>query len=208
MQHLPDLTDTDSAPLLTGAGAALTGTDLSVLQLRCMELSRDVARMRRLLEDLVQQVDSPRLGQKLRAKSKARQLTSSHDHHRRLMPRSVSQRSTENGKNIAPVRSKLERACRIALMETQEPVSVETIYDRIERRGSFTFAGYKHPFRAIMLAMGAMVRQGEASLYNEGGHRRWRWDAPFEQPASVPVPDLSTSVVPSLPRVTSQVSFP
>jgi len=85
------------------------------------------------------------------------------------------------------VRSELARACRIALMETSEPVSVEGIYDRIRRRGSFTFAGYKHPFRAIVLAMGAMVRSGEVGLFNDGGCRRWRWLAgrtPFEEPTS------------------------
>jgi len=83
------------------------------------------------------------------------------------------------------VRSKLGRACLIALMEANEPASVETIYDRIERRGSFTFAGYKHPFRAIVLAISAMVKQGEASLLDEEGRRRWRWEserAPSEQP--------------------------
>jgi hypothetical protein len=72
------------------------------------------------------------------------------------------------------VRSKLGRACRIALMETTEPASVETIYDRIERRGSFTFARYKRPLRAILLVMSAMVKRGEASLLNEAGRRRWR----------------------------------
>jgi hypothetical protein len=196
MQQLPDLSDTDSAPLPTTAGAALTGTDLDGLLLRYSELSRDVARMRRLLEDLVQHVDSPGLGHRVRAQGNARQLTSSHDHDRRPMARSTSRRSSGNGKNVGPVGSKLERACRIALMETYEPVSVETIYDRIERRGSFTFAGYKHPFRAIVLAMGAMVRHGEASLCIEEEHRRWRWETPLEQPAFVTVPDGSASVVP------------
>jgi hypothetical protein len=45
------------------------------------------------------------------------------------------------------VRSELARASRIALMEANESVSVETIYDRIERREFFSFVGYKHPFR-------------------------------------------------------------
>ena len=59
-------------------------------------------------------------------------------------------------------------------METNEPASMETIYDRIERRGSYTFAGYRHPFRAIVLALDAMVERGEASLLDEAGQRRWR----------------------------------
>jgi hypothetical protein len=60
-------------------------------------------------------------------------------------------------------------------MEANQPASVEAIYDRIERRGSITFAGYKRPFRAIALAMNALVKQGEASLLPESGSRRWRW---------------------------------
>jgi hypothetical protein len=82
------------------------------------------------------------------------------------------------------MRWELERACRIALLEAGGPVSVEALYDRIERRGPITFAGYKRPFRAIVLAMNALVKRGEASLSNE---RRWRLGrerAPLEQPTS------------------------
>jgi hypothetical protein len=61
-------------------------------------------------------------------------------------------------------------------MEANQPASVEAIYDRIERRGSITFAGYKRPFRAITLAMNALVKQGEASVSQESGSRRWRWE--------------------------------
>ena len=85
-------------------------------------------------------------------------------------------RSPANPKSKRPRRSELERACRIALMEANQPASVEAIYDRIERRGSITFAGYKRPFRAIALAMNALVKQGEASLLQESGSRRWRWE--------------------------------
>jgi hypothetical protein len=60
-------------------------------------------------------------------------------------------------------------------MEATEPMSLETIYDRIERRGSYTFAGYRHPFRAMVLALNGMVKQGEASFLREEGHRCWRW---------------------------------
>ena len=61
-------------------------------------------------------------------------------------------------------------------MEANQPASVEAIYDRIERRGSITFAGYKRPFRAIALVMNALVKQGEASLLKGPGSRRWRWE--------------------------------
>src|SRR5271154_6696310 len=77
---------------------------------------------------------------------------------------------------------KLERACRIVLMEIEEPASVEVIYDRIVKRGCVVFAGYRRPFRAITLAMTSLVRRGEvawcvrhnkASVIRGGRTRFW-----------------------------------
>jgi hypothetical protein len=78
-----------------------------------------------------------------------------------------------------PPRAELERACRIALMETEEPVSVERIYDRIVRRESLMFLSYKRPFRAIALAMGSLVKLGEARLQRTGSQRRWHRAIPI-----------------------------
>jgi hypothetical protein len=74
-----------------------------------------------------------------------------------------------------PQRWELERACRIALMEAADAVTIETIYDRIQKRGSLTFTGYRRPFRAIALAMNALVKRGEATLSVPASARRWRW---------------------------------
>jgi hypothetical protein len=63
-----------------------------------------------------------------------------------------------------PTRVQLERACRIALMETDHPVSVEMVYERIVRRGSLEFVGYKRPFRVIASALTTLVKRGEARL--------------------------------------------
>jgi len=85
---------------------------------------------------------------------------------------------------------KLERACRIALMEMEEPASVEVIYDRIVKRGCLAFAGYKRPFRAITLAMTSLVRRGEAdcclkqnnaSVMRGGRTRYWFRANPWPQ---------------------------
>lgn len=74
-----------------------------------------------------------------------------------------------------PPRIALERACRIALMEAEGPASVETIYDRIVRRGSLLFFGYKRPLRAIATAMSALVKRGEAALHpSTDDSRSWR----------------------------------
>ena len=63
-----------------------------------------------------------------------------------------------------PPRSELERACRIALLETEQPESVESIYERIVRRESLQFFSYKRPFQVIASAMSTLVRRGEAIL--------------------------------------------
>jgi hypothetical protein len=82
-----------------------------------------------------------------------------------------------------PRRTELERACRIALVEAEEPVSVEAIYERIVRRGSVNFFSYKRPFRAIALAMSSLTKKGEVILVvdrgsaggsGRGDQRRWR----------------------------------
>jgi len=78
-----------------------------------------------------------------------------------------------------PQRVELERACRIALMEKEGPASVELIYDRIVRRGSLMFLSYKRPFRAITLALGALVKLGQASLLKTGRQRRWQRAIPL-----------------------------
>ena len=91
-------------------------------------------------------------------------------------------RSLIHTKVRRPPRAALERACRIALMEVEEAVSVETIYDHIVRRGSLSFYGYKRPLRAISSAMSALVKRGEALLlanvnrcWRMGGRQRlWR----------------------------------
>lgn len=78
-----------------------------------------------------------------------------------------------------PPRAGLMRACRIALMETEEPVSAEMIYERIIRRGSLMFWSYKRPFRAISGAMSALVKLGEACLLKTGRQRRWHRTIPI-----------------------------
>jgi len=58
-------------------------------------------------------------------------------------------------------------------MESGRPLRVEAIYERILRRGSLTFLGYKRPFRAITCAMARLVTLGEACLVRSGRERSW-----------------------------------
>jgi hypothetical protein len=170
-----------TSPPVTG-GVTVAGADLGILLLRYSELRRDVARLRDLLEDLSQHVGTQRALKRSRARLVSQLPTPSQDaHHTKGRVR----RRSPDQDDETRVRSRLERACLIALMESSEAVAVETIFDRIQRRGSLSFADYKHPFRAIVLAMGALVRRGEAVLSNEQGRRRWCWtpDRPsLEQP--------------------------
>jgi hypothetical protein len=179
MQTLHSVSDHNDSPPLSGGELNVASADSpSILLTRYLELSRDVARIRHVLEDLAQQVTSARLGAGPRsvAKRRPRRLASAPDHDGEPIQSPKSSRRLSENDETRPARSKLERACLIAMMESGEPLAVETIYHRIRRRESFTFAGYKHPFRAIVLTMGALVRHGEARLLNEQGIRRWSWD--------------------------------
>jgi hypothetical protein len=89
-------------------------------------------------------------------------------------PKSRQLRSLIRLQEKRPPRTALERACRIALMEADGPASPETIYDRIVRRGSLPFFGYKRPLRAIASAMSALVKRGEASLHADDESSCWK----------------------------------
>ena len=90
-------------------------------------------------------------------------------------------RSLLRVRHSRPPRAHLERACRIALLESERPLSVEAIYEHIMRRGSLTFLGYKRPFRAITYAMARLVRLGDACLVKTGGERSWCRPMPREE---------------------------
>ncbi len=179
---LPDV-DPISPPLAEEVTAA--AAELNTLLSRCSELSQDLVRMHDLLERIAHNVARSSVG-KVRRGYQSDNLSKSSDYRRRWTVQSTFRRIAEKSGGRTPVCSELARACRIALIETNEPAAVETIYDRIQRRGSFSFAGYKHPFRAIMLALSAMVKHGEATVFSEAGRRRWRWKTEgiqFERPA-------------------------
>jgi hypothetical protein len=180
------LPDPGPAPALITAELGSANAELNTLLLRCSELSKDLARMHSLLKRLAHNTDLRHLPDNSDAASRFKEPSRSPNSRRRAIA-GRTRRPHTDARSFGPVHSELARACRIALIETNELVPVETIYDRIQRRGSFSFAGYKHPFRAIVLAMSAMVKQGDASLVNEGGRRRWCWatdQTPFEQRVS------------------------
>ncbi len=186
MRDLDPVSDHASTALPFKGGVTIAGADLGILLLRYSELRRDVARLRDLLEDLSQHVGTQRALKKSRVRSVPRRSVGVRDPH---PANGRARRRSPKQDDETRVRSRLERACLIALMESSEPVAVETIFDRIQKRGSLSFTDYKHPFRAIVLAMGALVRRGEAVLSHEQGRRRWCWTpdrTPLEQPSTSP----------------------
>ena len=163
----------ESVPPPTAEEVSAASAELKRLLLQRVKLSNDIARMRKLFKRLTLSANCYRPeGKPLLEERWSTRPSGSPEHDRSPIAASALRRAPANARNMRPRQSKLGRACRIALMETNEPASVETIYDRIERRGSVALAG-KRPFRAIVLAMNALVKQGEASLLDEANRRRW-----------------------------------
>ena len=69
---------------------------------------------------------------------------------------------------------KLRRACRIALMESDDAASTEEISSRILRRGSFPFKNLEHASTAIARTLDIMAREGETFNLNNDAHPRWK----------------------------------
>jgi hypothetical protein len=161
IQLSPSVSDHDSAPPPTVEEVSAASAELNSLLLRRVKLSNDIARMRRLLRRLVRNANSHRLGGRSREEYWSTGRSTSPDRRRRPIAKSNLRQSPRNVRSTRPVRSELARACSIALMEANESVSVETIDDRIERRESFSFVGYKHPSREIVLTISAMKCYGQ-----------------------------------------------
>jgi hypothetical protein len=79
----------------------------------------------------------------------------------------------------------LQRACRIALMETQTAASLEEIYERIARRGSFAFVDIRHASLALDRVLNIMKQEGEVRLLDSGSSLRWERIPRAEQKYSV-----------------------
>jgi hypothetical protein len=180
MQIISNASDAEIALSINSDELRSTSVQLGVLLVRCAELRRDLSQIYAALKRLTTRPDHSRL-------ERSTQPFGSTASHRSAISGTGFRHALVDDRRTRSRRSALERACRIALMETNEPSSVEAIYDRIQRRGSFTFSGYKRPLRAIMLILTGLVRSGEAKLLLEDGQRRWHWQTEpvtFERPIS------------------------
>ena len=82
---------------------------------------------------------------------------------------------------LCAVSISLQRACRIALMETETAVSLEEIYARIVRRGSFSFADTELARVKLFRVLNLMADDGEVRLLDNGPDWRWERKVPVEE---------------------------
>ena len=75
--------------------------------------------------------------------------------------------------HISESQSRLRRACRIALLEIQRPQTCMEIYERIKRRGSWSFASCTDALEVIAIQLHAMVEDAEILCCVVGGETRW-----------------------------------
>ncbi|HVR26272.1 MAG TPA: hypothetical protein VMU26_23465 [Candidatus Polarisedimenticolia bacterium] len=79
---------------------------------------------------------------------------------------------------------RLRRACRIAVMETDEAASAEDIRSRILRRESFSFKNLEYAAVAIARTLDMMAEEGEVFSLDNDPHRRWKRTSSEERPTT------------------------
>jgi chorismate mutase len=76
------------------------------------------------------------------------------------------------------------KACRLALMEAGQPLSVREVCEKIQERLPGVLMRHKDPLASVTTVLNRLVEYGEArSLVRDNGRRAWQWVA--EQP---PIP--------------------
>ena len=79
------------------------------------------------------------------------------------------------------VNVELWRACRIALLEAEKPVSLEEICTRIARRGSFSFVNPARANPVLLRALKSMAEDGEVHLLESAPGWRWKRMTPLKE---------------------------
>jgi len=142
-----------------------TRRELELLLSQQKLLSRKISRVKRTLNGLCElfSLDAPRvcaspanerLGQPGRRDGILESLV-------RPIPRTFA--CFPKGRNKS-ANVKLERACRVALLESEAAASVPEIYDRIIRRGSYRLNRYKHPLVPIIKALHGLASRNEIEM--------------------------------------------
>lgn len=83
----------------------------------------------------------------------------------------------------------LRRACRIALMETQNAECAEQILQRINRRQSVSFSNGEDPIRAVGEELQRMAKDDEVIVSSSAGVEQWGLSRPGDQQAPLSADD-------------------
>ena len=68
------------------------------------------------------------------------------------------------------------KACRLVLMESDAPLSVREVCDRIQQRMPAVLLRHKDPLASVTTVLNRLVEYGEAqSVSRPNGRRAWRW---------------------------------
>jgi hypothetical protein len=86
------------------------------------------------------------------------------------------------------------KACRLVLMEAEQPLSVREVCDRLQERMPAILLRHKDPLASVTTVLNRLVDYGEAqSVQRANGRRAWKWisDPPGirEQPQAARMPD-------------------
>lgn len=128
-----------------------------------------------------------------RAESKLEELETRRQHLRRrvqalrfLSTRSAENRGAERSDHFAPNRSgssardlgklktRLRRACRIALLESDKPQTAAEIYQRISTRGSLSFQSSTDPLQVLSAELELMAKECEIICHVLHGEKLWQ----------------------------------
>lgn len=92
--------------------------------------------------------------------------------------KSLRMNQTTEGNEPDP---ELRRACRIAMLESQEGLTKDEVLARIVRRGSYQFPNVASAKNAVRRELNAMVEEGE--LECEACEVGWKWKRIADSPA-------------------------
>lgn len=68
------------------------------------------------------------------------------------------------------------KACRLVLMEAEQPLSVREVCDRIQQRMPALLLRHKDPLASVTTVLNRLVDYGEAqSVHSQNGRRAWQW---------------------------------
>jgi hypothetical protein len=85
------------------------------------------------------------------------------------------------------------KACRLALMEAGQPLSVREVCERIQGRLPGVLLRHKDPLASVTTVLNRLVEYGEAqSVVRDNGRRAWQWIAD-------PAPISGANGQPSMP---------